>query len=95
MPLWEVRSNIWGHHFKGRGQSRPKEDSSKLWIGLHLEILKDLGFLGLAGYYRKYLKGYDITAAPMSNLLGDAFQGDEGATKAFEHLKLTLYLPPS
>jgi hypothetical protein len=53
------------------------------------------GFLGLAGYYRKYIRDFDLIAAPLTCLLQrDAFSWDEEATMVFVALKRVLTMGP-
>ncbi|KAM1576651.1 hypothetical protein ACFX10_032943 [Malus domestica] len=53
------------------------------------------GFLGLAGYYRKFFHHFGIIARPLTNLLRtDSFQWSTNAAQAFSALKQALSSTP-
>jgi hypothetical protein len=53
------------------------------------------GFLGLAGYYRKYIRDFGLITAPQTRLLRcDAFSWDEEATTMFAALQRALTMGP-
>lgn len=49
------------------------------------------GLLGLIGYYRKLIKGYEILAKPLTELLRkNNFKWNQEAHEAFEQLKTVI-----
>ena len=85
-----------GHVIFGHGvQTNPKKiEAMKEWpIPKTLKALR--GFLGLTGYYRKFIKGYGKIASPLISLLKkNAFEWSDKVEKAFEQLKATMSQPP-
>jgi len=80
-------------------KERVATDPSKVVVMLNWPIstnIKQLmGFLGLIGYYRKFVKGYGELCRPLTQLLKKgSFDWTSSATMAFNQLKNAMSKPP-
>ncbi|CAL1410109.1 unnamed protein product [Linum trigynum] len=86
-----------GHMISGRGvEVDPKKiEAVTNWVPPK-NVSEVRSFLGLAGYYRRFVEGFSIIARPMTQLLqkGKAFVWDEKCQAAFELLKKKLTSAP-
>ena len=85
-----------GHIISG---SKVSMDPSKLQCIKEWPVPKNVrgvrGFLGLTGYYRKFIKNYDQLVKPLTKLTKkDGFSWSAEAQKAFENLKDKLISSP-
>jgi hypothetical protein len=62
----------------------------------HPKTLKSLrGFLGLTGYYRKFVKNYGNIVAPLTALLkNNSFTWTPTTAQAFQTLKMAMCITP-
>ena len=68
--LFGKKVNYLGHVISNKGTSPNPEKVRGVCNWPRPETLRDLrGFLGLAGYYRRFIQGYASVTAPLQNLL--------------------------
>ncbi|XP_042969094.1 uncharacterized protein LOC122301779 [Carya illinoinensis] len=85
-----------GHFISGDGV---KVDHRKIEAMVDWPLPKDIsalrGFLGLTGYYRRFVKGYGLIAKPLTAMLKkDSFEWTTEAREAFEELKRAMTKTP-
>ncbi|KAL0282453.1 UNVERIFIED_CONTAM: Retrovirus-related Pol polyprotein from transposon.6, partial [Sesamum angustifolium] len=86
-----------GHVISGDGVM---PDPSKVKAIMEWRVPKNAtevrSFLGLAGYYRRFVEGFSIIAGPLTKLLrkGITFQWTEQCQQSFDELKKRLTLTP-
>jgi hypothetical protein len=85
-----------GHTLSAHGVAMDQDKVSSVITWPQPQSARGLrGFLGLAGYYRRFIKDFGTIVAPLTQLLRkDAFQWTESATPAFSNLKTALSTAP-
>ena len=95
--FWLTEVKFLGHVISGQGIS---VDPSKVETVLQWERPKNVAeirsFLGLAGYYRRFVKDFSSIAAPLTRLTKKEvrFEWDAGCEHAFQELKVRLTSAP-
>lgn len=92
----QTRVSYIGHWVLEKGV---EADNEKIRAMLQWPIPKNIrelrGFLGMTGYYRRFVLNYSNIATPLTQLTKkDAFKWIEEATLAFEHLKHAMVTLP-
>ncbi|KAL0535737.1 hypothetical protein IC582_030078 [Cucumis melo] len=85
-----------GHVISGEGVTVDPEKIRSISNWPQPTNVKEIrGFLGLTGYYRRFVRNYGTIAAPLTQLLKNGgFHWNEEATLAFERLKSTMITLP-
>ena len=95
--FWLDQVVFLGHIVSGEGI---KVDPKKIEAVLNWEPPKNVpklrSFLGLAGYYRRFVEGFSIIAAPLTKLLRKhvEYKWTEACQSSFEELKAKLTTTP-
>ncbi|KAL0449208.1 UNVERIFIED_CONTAM: Retrovirus-related Pol polyprotein from transposon.6 [Sesamum latifolium] len=95
--FWVSRVIFLGHVISGDGVM---PDPSKVKDIMEWRVPKNAtevrSFLGLAGYYRRFIEGFSIIAGPLAKLLrkGIVYQWTEQCQQSFDELKRRLTSTP-
>ncbi|KAL4101321.1 hypothetical protein QTP88_021341 [Uroleucon formosanum] len=86
-----------GHIISENGiQPDPEKIKSVFQFPIPASVKEIKSFLGLSGYYRKFIKSYSLISKPMTNLLRKdvTFNWDTSCQEAFDKLKNILCSEP-
>jgi len=96
MFLWTNPIGYLGHIISDQGVAVDPEKIKAITFCPQPVTVKQLkGFLGLAGYYKKFIKNYGAIAKPLTDILKkDNFHRTELALTSFQQLKQVLSTAP-
>ncbi|KAA0067574.1 Ty3/gypsy retrotransposon protein [Cucumis melo var. makuwa] len=84
-----------GHVISGEGVAVDPEKIKAITNWPQPTNIKEIrGFLGLTGYYRRFVHNYGAIAAPLTQLKKGGYKWTEEATKAFDKLKTAMLSLP-
>ncbi|XP_021905112.1 uncharacterized protein LOC110820048 [Carica papaya] len=97
-----IMNNIFKLEYLGHivTSQRVKVDQTKIKAILDWprpnNVMELRGFLGLTGYYQKFVRQYGILARPLTNLLKKGqFEWTKEAESAFQNLKVAMTITPT
>ena len=96
-PLARNSVTFLGHHVSEKGlKPDPRLLESIRKIPIPATVTQVRSFLGLVGYYRRFIKGFSKVAAPLKRLLEKncPFKWDDECTQAYQELKTLLLCEP-
>ena len=80
---------------RARVGTNPKKIETIVTWPKPLNIRALRGFLGLTGYYKRFMKKYGTINKPLTELLNEGFNWNHKAEEAFEQLKKALSEVPT
>jgi hypothetical protein len=95
--FWIEEVPFLGHIISNGGISvDPAKVSDIMVWNIPSTVTEVQSFLGLAGYYRRFIEGFSKIAKPMTSLLekGREFKWDEKCQDSFDQIKKRLMSPP-
>jgi hypothetical protein len=95
--FWIGEVPLLGHIISNGGVSVDPAKVKEIVVwSIPTTVTEDRSFLGLAGYYWRFIEGFSKIAKPMTSLLekGREFEWDEKCQESFDQLKERLMSPP-